>query len=71
MNDNEMYVRNFITGALLVLFFTALIVAGIQVHEYQQQQQMEACVKSGKEWTVIKPDAHSSNIERVCLEKKS
>jgi hypothetical protein len=69
MTDNEMYVKNTFTIGGLFIILIALIVGGIEVHEYQETIKMQQCVKAGKEWTVIKVDAHSSTQQRVCMAK--
>jgi hypothetical protein len=69
-STHTMYVKNTITVSLSILAFFGIGMGTALYYHEQNTQQMQACVKAGKEWTVIKPDEHSSNTERVCLDKK-
>lgn len=68
MSDNEMYVKNTFTIGGLFILLIALIVAGIEVHEYQETMKMQSCVSAGKEWTLVQVDKDYSP-DRACIDK--
>lgn len=69
-SEHWMVVRNTLIVCITLLGFFSVGMVTVLYYHQQETNKMQACVKSGKEWTVIKPDDHSPNIEHVCLDKK-
>lgn len=67
MEDNTIVRLWFTIGGLFVIL-VALIIGGVQLHEYQETMKMEACVKAGKEWVKVTVDKDYAP-DRACITK--
>jgi hypothetical protein len=68
MDRNTMVVRNTLIASIAFVFFFAVGMGTVIYYHEQEGQQMEACVKAGKQWTKIKVE-NVAGSERVCIDK--
>jgi len=69
MSTNEMFVRNTLIVVIGVVMFFAVAMGTVLYYKALETNEMQSCVKSGKEWTKIKV-ADQPGVERVCISKQ-
>ncbi len=63
MTDENDIKMAFTLGGLFVILI-ALIIGGIELHKFQETEEMKSCVSAGKVWKVENVDSVN---ERVCV----
>lgn len=69
MSTNEMYVRNTLIAVIGFVMFFAVAMGTVLYYKALETNEMQSCVKSGKEWTKIHVDGQAGS-ERVCIDKR-